>query len=151
ELARRVRELARAEGATLYMTMLAAFQSLLQRYSGQEDFAVGSPMSCRRPEVMGVVGYFANPAVLRANLAGRPPFQELLARTRRTVLDGIEHQDYPFPLLVEELRPTRDPSRSPLFQVAFAWEKPHGLTEVARADSQNDDAVTRIRVGDLVL
>jgi amino acid adenylation domain-containing protein len=112
------------------MTVLAGFQVLLQRYSGQEDIVVGSPTAGRlRPEWRKLVGYFVNPVVLRANLAGNPTFRDFLTQVRGTVLGAVEHQDYPFPLLVERLQPARDPSRSPLFQVNFAWEKPAGGVE----------------------
>ena len=119
-----LRALAKTAGTTPYMTLLAAFQVLLLRYTAQEDILVGSPMIGRnRGELEKIVGYFVNPVVLRTDLSGNPSFLELLGRVRRVVLEALEHQDFPFPLLVERLQPERDPSRSPLFQVAFVWDK----------------------------
>ncbi len=117
------RKLARQEGATVYMTLLAAFQVLLHRYSGQDDFAVGSPNAGRtRAELEGLIGFFVNTLVLRADLRGDPSFRELLARTRATALESYSHQDLPFERLVEALQPDRDATRAPLFQVMFALQ-----------------------------
>jgi amino acid adenylation domain-containing protein len=123
ELADGLRALGQAEGTTLYMTLLAGFQTLLARYSGQEDFALGTPVANRnRRETEELIGFFVNTLVLRADLSGQPTFRELLARTRRTALAALDHQDLPFERLVEELHPDRDLSRHPLFQVLFALE-----------------------------
>jgi non-ribosomal peptide synthetase component F len=116
-----VKALSREEGATLYMALLAAFQALLHRYSGQDDFAVGSPVAGRsRPELEGLIGFFVNTLVLRADTAGDPSFRELLRRTKRTAIDAYAHQDLPFERLVSALRPDRESGRSPLFQVMFS-------------------------------
>src|SRR5205085_330447 len=124
----------RARGATLYMTLLAAFQTLLHRYTGSDDVSVGSPLAGRgRGELAGVVGYFVSPVVMRASLAGDPTFEEFLGRVRQVVLGAFEHQDYPFPLLVERLHPQRDPARSPLFQVMFVLQRSHLLDEAGLA------------------
>jgi amino acid adenylation domain-containing protein/non-ribosomal peptide synthase protein (TIGR01720 family) len=113
-----LRELSRQEGATLFMTMLAAFMVLLSRYSGQEDIAVGSPMANRnRTEIEGLIGFFVNTLVLRGDLRGEPSFVELLGRVRKVCVAAYAHQDLPFEKLVEELQPQRDLSRNPLFQV----------------------------------
>ncbi len=123
ELTKRVKALAQANQATLYMTLLAAFQALLHRWAGQSDLLVGSPSAGRgRARLSGVVGYFVNPVVLRSNAGSDPAFSDFLGATRRSVLGAFEHQDYPFPTLVERLQPERDPSRSPLFQVMFALQ-----------------------------
>jgi amino acid adenylation domain-containing protein len=115
----------RRTGATPYMTFLAAYATLLHRYSGQDDLLIGSPFGCRdRPGLEGLVGYVANPVVLRADLHGNPMFTSLLGRVKETVLAALVHQDFPFALLVERLRPARDLSHTPLFQVSFAWEQP---------------------------
>src|SRR5262249_18519005 len=99
-LARALRERARAEGVTLFTLMLAAFQTLLHRYSAQNDFLVGAPAAGGgRPEFQRVAGDFVNMVVLRADLSGNPPFRELLGQVRRTVLEALQHQDFPFPLL----------------------------------------------------
>src|SRR5947209_16767647 len=98
------RSLARHEGVTRFMTLLAVFQVLLSRYTGQEDLTVGCPMTHRtRAEVAGVIGFFANMMVLRAQLSGSPSFRELLKRTREVALGAYAHQDLPFEQLVAEL------------------------------------------------
>jgi amino acid adenylation domain-containing protein len=118
-----IQALSRREGATLFMTLLAGFQTLLHRYTGQDDFVVGSPIAGRnRAEVEGLIGLFINTLVFRGDLSGDPSFRELLARARKTALDAYEHQDLPFEKLVEELNPDRDLSRSPLFQVMLAFQ-----------------------------
>ncbi len=132
EIVQGIQELARAEHVTPYTLLLAVFQVLLHRYSGQTDIVVGSPMSGRtRSEFQSVVGYFVNPVALRADLSGDPIFSEFLAQTRQRVLEGMAHQDYPFPLLVETLRVHRDPSHSPVFDVLFNLQKIERLTSVA--------------------
>ncbi len=123
-LTAKLRNLARAEGTTLYMVLLGAFQTLLHRYTEQAEFVVGSPTAVRDSAALAsVVGYFVNPLPLRADLSGNPSFVELLARVRRTVLDAFAHEDFPFALLVERLQPERDPSRSPLFQHMFVMQQ----------------------------
>ncbi|WP_018267988.1 non-ribosomal peptide synthetase, partial [Methylosinus sp. LW4] len=119
-LADRLKSLAREQGATLFMVLLAAFQLLLSRYSGQSDICVGAPTANRRRvELEGLIGFFVNTLVLRADLSGDPSFVTLLERVREAALGAQEHQDLPFERLVEELRPARDMSRSPLFQAMF--------------------------------
>ena len=126
DLVRRLKALAASEGTTLYSVLLAAFQVQLGRYTGQEDFLVGCPFAGRsRPGFEDVIGYFINMLPLRADLSGDPPFPALLRRVGATVLDALQHQDYPFPLLVERLIVERDPSRAPLVQVSFTLEKAH--------------------------
>jgi amino acid adenylation domain-containing protein len=115
--------LSQQSGASLFMTLVAAFQTLLYRYTGQEDVAIGSPIANRhRSEVEGLIGFFVNSLVLRSDLSGNPTFRELLNRVRTVALEAYEHQDLPFEKLVEELDPDRDLSRNPLFQVAFALQ-----------------------------
>ncbi|MBW4459828.1 MAG: amino acid adenylation domain-containing protein [Nodosilinea sp. WJT8-NPBG4] len=110
-------------GASLFMTLLAVFQTLLYRYTGQEDIAIGSPIANRhRSEVEGLIGFFVNSLVMRSDLSGNPTFRELLEQVRQVALGAYEHQDLPFEKLVEELDPDRDLSRNPLFQVAFALQ-----------------------------
>ncbi len=120
DLTRGLKELRRREQTTLFTTLLAAFQVLLYRCSGQEDIAVGVPIAGRtRPKLEVLIGFFVNMLVLRADLSGEPSFREYLARVRRQTRDAYAHQDLPFAKLVEELAPRRDPSRNPLFQVSF--------------------------------
>ncbi|HEX6291348.1 MAG TPA: amino acid adenylation domain-containing protein, partial [Herpetosiphonaceae bacterium] len=116
-------QLSQQAGVTLFMTLLAAWQTLLARYSGQTDIAVGTPIAGRvRPELDGLIGFFVNTLVLRTDLAGNPSFAALLERVRAVCLDAYAHQDLPFELLVEQVQPARDTSRTPLFQVMFVLQ-----------------------------
>ncbi|MCW2882567.1 MAG: non-ribosomal peptide synthetase [Sphaerisporangium sp.] len=118
-----LRALASGLGVTLYMIVLSTWQALLGRYTGQEDFAVGSPVAGRpRPELENMVGCFVNMLTMRADLSGDPTFKELLLRTRESALDAYAHQDLPFERLVQELNLPRDVSRPPLFQTIFAMQ-----------------------------
>jgi len=115
-----LKALSQREGVTLFMTMLAAFQTLLHRYSGQDDIIVGTPIANRtRVETEGLIGYFANMLALRTDLSGDPSFLDLLRRVRESALGAYAHQDLPFEQLVEALELERDLSRNPLFQVLF--------------------------------
>ncbi len=118
-----LRESGRASGVTLFMQILAAFEILLQRWTGQDALLVGSPIAGRaRAEVQGLIGFFVNTLVLRGDLAGDPTVAELLGRVRRTALAAFSHQELPFGRLVEELQPERDLSRSPLVQAMFVLQ-----------------------------
>jgi natural product biosynthesis luciferase-like monooxygenase protein/amino acid adenylation domain-containing protein len=120
ELSESLVQLSQKEGVTLFMLLLAAFQTLLHRYSGQEDVLVGSPIAGRtRVETENLIGVFLNMLVLRGDLSGDPTFRELLKRVRKTALEAYGHQDVPFEKLVDALQPQRDLSRSPLIQVMF--------------------------------
>lgn len=120
ELTSELRMLSRREGVTLFMTLLAAFQVLLHRYTRQDDIVVGSPTAGRkRPELEGLIGFFVNMIVMRTRLSGELTFLEVLKRVRDVALEAYAHQDMPFEKLVEKLQPSRDLSRNPLFQVAF--------------------------------
>lgn len=124
ETKRKVDALARRAAATPFMLLLAAYYLLLARLTGKRDVLVGSPVAGRdSAEWARTLGYFVNPLVLRGDLGGDPTFIELLERTRRTVLGAFRHGDYPLSALVDQLRPDRDASRSPLFQVMFTFHK----------------------------
>jgi amino acid adenylation domain-containing protein/non-ribosomal peptide synthase protein (TIGR01720 family) len=122
-LTKSLRDLGKREGATLFMTLLATFQVLLSRYSGQQDVVVGTPIANRtHNEVEGLIGFFVNTLALRGDLSGDPSFRELLARTREVSLGAFAHQDLPFERLVDELQPERSMSHSPIFQVVFSMQ-----------------------------
>ncbi len=122
-LAASLQALTHQAGGTLFMTLLAAFQVLLSRYSGQDDFVVGTPIAGRtRAETEDLIGLFLNTLALRADLSGDPTFLELLGRVRETCLGAYAHQDLPFDQLVEALRPERDLSHNPLFQVMCTFQ-----------------------------
>ncbi|EYF05472.1 Malonyl CoA-acyl carrier protein transacylase [Chondromyces apiculatus DSM 436] len=126
DLTRSLRMLASRHGATLHTTLLASFQVLLHRYTGQQRIIVGSVASGRsRTEFSSISGDFVNPIAIDGDLSGDPTFLAYLERAQAVALGALDHQDYPFARLVERLRPPRDPSRSPIFQVAFVLQQPH--------------------------
>ena len=150
ETTNRLKQLAREQSATIFMVLLASFQLVLARYSGQDDISVGTDVANRNAvETEGSIGFFVNQLVLRTRVDPNENFRELLARVRRTSLDAIDHQDIPFERLVEALAPQRDLGRSPLFQAKLvmhtapqrSWRIP-GLEirqlRMARASSQLD-------------
>ncbi len=138
--------LAHRLGATPFMVLLAGFETLLARVSGQEDVTVGSPIANRnRLETEGLIGFFVNTLALRLDLSGDPPFEEVVRRAREVTLGAYAHQDVPFEKLVEELVPARDPSRTPVFQVLFALQNtPMGTLELPglRIEAQRVDTGT---------
>ncbi|ECG8522093.1 amino acid adenylation domain-containing protein [Salmonella enterica subsp. diarizonae] len=120
-----LRALAQRQGVTLYMVLLAAFQVVLSRWSGQDDVVVGSPVAGRMlAETEPMIGFFANTLALRGDLSGDPSFETLLHRTRQTALEAYENQDVPFERIVEALQPVRDLSRQAIFQVMFGLYSP---------------------------
>ncbi|AOW98744.1 non-ribosomal peptide synthetase [Moorena producens PAL-8-15-08-1] len=124
ELTEKLKALSQASGATLYMTLLAAWATLLYRYSSNDDIAIASPIANRtRPEMEPLIGFFANIIVLRNDLSGNPSFLELLARVRSCAMEAYANQDVPCEQLVEVLKPERSLSHSPLFQVMFVFQQ----------------------------
>ncbi|MDY7076205.1 MAG: amino acid adenylation domain-containing protein [Chloroflexota bacterium] len=122
-LSEAIKTLSRQEEVSLFMTLLAALQTLLYRYTGQDDISVGTPIANRnRVEIAGLIGFFVNTLVLRTYLAGDPSFRELLGRVREVAMGAYTHQDVPFEMLVDELQPERDMSHTPLFQVMLALQ-----------------------------
>ncbi len=119
----RARELAREEGTTPFVVLVAAFFTLLHRYCGLDDLVIGSPDANRRHDaVSSMFGFFVNMMVLRGDVSGDPTFRELVQRVRRVALDAHAHGDLPFNKLVDAVNPTRDPARSPVFQIVFAQQ-----------------------------
>ncbi|MFP5289102.1 MAG: condensation domain-containing protein, partial [Thermoanaerobaculia bacterium] len=151
-LAAEVRSLGAGRGATLFMTLLAAFQAILARWTRQEDFAVGSPTAGRPvPEMAGLVGYFVNPVALRADLSGDPAFADHLDRVRQRVLEGLEHAGFPFALLAERLRPVRDPARPPIFQTMFVLQRGRPQDDPGLAAFALGEDGTRVTLGGIEL
>ncbi|WP_316528609.1 non-ribosomal peptide synthetase/type I polyketide synthase [Kitasatospora brasiliensis] len=129
ELADDLRELARSRRSTLFMVLLTAFAGVLQRYAGQDEIVVGTPVANRAEGTEDLIGFFVNTLALRLDLSGEPDFDEALGRVRSTALDAYEHQQLPFEVLVQELNPQRDTSRNPLFQVLVEFEN-HAVFEL---------------------
>ncbi|HEX2202233.1 MAG TPA: amino acid adenylation domain-containing protein, partial [Longimicrobium sp.] len=134
-----LRALGRTEGATLFMVVLAAFEVLLARHTGQADFVIGTPIAGRtRPELEGLIGFFINTLALRATLGDDPAFRALLARVRESTLQAYAHQDLPFERLVDELQPERDPSRPPAVQVMIVLQNaPDGGVALAGVEVED--------------
>ena len=152
ERAEAVHRLAAAHGCTPFVALLAAWQAVLSRWSGQEEFLTGAPMAGRSAREWGeVVGYFVNLVPLRADLAGDPATGELMARTRGIVLDALEHQDLPFALLTERLQPERDPSRPPLVAATLTYEKAPAPELAALAAFAVGVPGARLDLGGLIL
>ncbi|MFN8596438.1 MAG: amino acid adenylation domain-containing protein, partial [Anaerolineae bacterium] len=122
-ISRQLAAIAKAHDTSLHVVLLTAFEVLLQRYSGQSEFLIGYPKASRTQQWADAIGYFVNSVPLKADLSNTPTFIELLKRTQLTVLAAFQHDTYPLSMLVERLQPARDLSRSPLFQVMFAWQK----------------------------
>ncbi len=152
QLTAQLKALALANDATLFMTLLAAFKVLLYRYTGQEDLLVGSPTAGRHSaQFASTVGYFVNPVVLRTSPNGALSFTEFLLRVRHTTLAAFAHQEYPFALLVKQLQPERDPSRSPLFQAMFTLNKAQLSGEEAMGAFSLGEAGAQMNLGGLPL
>ena len=150
ELTGKIKQIGQEQGATLYMTLMAAFQVLLHRYSAQTEFVVGSPASGRsRIETANIVGYFVNPLVIRAIVSGAESFNDVLLRTRQTVIKALDHESYPFPLLVKQLQPERDTSRSPIFQVLFVLQRTNMLARASIAPFLMNAEGSSMKLGEL--
>ena len=140
ELGQALKEISRQEGMTLYMSLLAAFQILLHRYSQQDEVVFGTAVSNRHSaELEGLLGPFVNTLVLRGDLSGNPSFRELMHKARDVAVGAFSHQDLPFELLVEHLKPERDRSRTPLFQILFVVHQYSGSEELALAGTNTVD------------
>jgi amino acid adenylation domain-containing protein len=123
DLSEDIKALSRSEGTTLFMTLMAAFNTLLHCYAGQDDIAIGTDIANRnRVETEGVIGFFVNQLVIRTDLSGNPTFRNLLGRVRQVTMDAYDHQDMPFDQLVATLNPERDLRRTPLFQSKFVLQ-----------------------------
>ena len=152
ELTSRLKALAREQGATLVMILMAAYQALLYRYTGQQDLIVGCATSNRnRVEMSHIVGFFTNLLALRCRPSPNLPFTGLLAQTRRTMLDAFNHQEYPFPLVVKRLQPERDASRQPIFQTLFVFHKTPLLNEEGIGAFALEESGAQMKLGQLLL
>jgi amino acid adenylation domain-containing protein len=155
DLLEALRALGRREGTTLFMTLLAAFQVLLSRYTGQDDIVVGTPIAGRtRAEVEGLIGFFVNTLVVRVRTEAGLSFREVLGRVRESCLGAYAHQDVPFEKLVEELHPERSLSHNPLFQVMFVFQSltaKESPLPVGAAQGKNGQAGTGTAKFDLTL
>src|SRR5262249_14387259 len=149
DVADRLAELARDEGTTLFTVLLATYFVFLHRYTGQTDLLVGSPVSGRPPRFAAMLGYFVNMLVMRADLAERPTFSAFLRQVRQTVLEALEQQHYPFPLLVEQLQRSRDASRSPLFQTCLVLLQSQRAELRAKGPLVMSQASSQVKVGEL--
>ncbi len=150
ELTRKIKALGEANGATLFMTLLAAYDFLLQRHTGQDDVLVGCPTTGRsRAEFTATVGDIVNPVVVRGDLSGAPTFLEFLGRVRAAVLGAFDDQDYPFAELVRTIQPRRDPSRSPIFQTMFVMKKAQLLQKEGLTDFLMEQNEARIDLAGL--
>ncbi len=145
--------LSREQGATLFMTLLAAFLALLSRLSGQDDILVGTPIAGRnRAETEDLIGFFVNTLVIRGDLSGNPTFRDFLGRVRERSLEAYAHQDLPFEKLVEQLHPERDLAHPPLFQVMFAFENyPIAFPKAGGLSIENVEFETQVSNFDLTL
>jgi amino acid adenylation domain-containing protein len=143
----------RREGVTMFMTLLAVFNTLLSRYAGQDDIVVGTPIANRgRREVEGLIGFFVNTLALRTDLAGNPSFKELLRRVREAAIGAYIHQDMPFDKLVDELQPTRNLNRQPLFQVMIVHQNAQaGVLEMPGLTITSLETETETSQFDLIL
>ncbi|MGE5334111.1 MAG: amino acid adenylation domain-containing protein [Nitrososphaerota archaeon] len=145
DLAARLRQLAEIRHVALYTVLLTAFQTLLHRYTGQDDVLVGFPKAGRTHAFARVVGYFVNSVVTRADFSENPRFGDLLQANQRAIEDGTAHDWFPFAQLVQRLRPSREFGRSPIFQAMFSWQKTTALLPREQAGSlareKGDDAI----------
>ena len=124
DVTNRLRGFAESESTTLFMALAAGFFTLMHRYTGQTDLILGMPTAARTPETEGIMGYFLNLLPVRVDLSGNPTFREMLHRVRASVLDALEHGSVPLLRLLEEVRPARDDSRNPIFQIMISLEPP---------------------------
>jgi amino acid adenylation domain-containing protein len=145
-----LRDLAAAEGTTLFVVLLAVFQTLVHRYSGEPDVLIGVPSSGRADSRLhDVVGYFVNPLLIRSQISDVSSFTEHLRNTKETMLGALAHQDMPFPVLVERLRLQREASRPPGYQLMFSLTNPHLLGAEGLGALQTGRGGARMRIGDL--
>ncbi|HZN08580.1 MAG TPA: condensation domain-containing protein, partial [Pyrinomonadaceae bacterium] len=143
-LSHQVRKFASSHGVTPFMVLLSVFAAVLQRYSGHEEIVIGIPVANRtRTELEGLIGFFVNSLVLRIDLKGDPSFSEIVDRVREVSLAAYAHQDLPFEKLVEELHPSRDPSRNPLFQVTFQLINTPSVQDISSSENSTTIHVQR--------
>ena len=148
----RLEAIAAKNGTTLYALLIAIYKVMLYHYTGQDDIIIGTPTTGRtRPEYAPLIGYFVNPVAIRSQLDGNESFESYLGRMRDIVLDALEHQDYPLNLLVEKLHPKRDPSRTPVFQNMFVYQKAYLLHESGMSGLAVAEDGGKMTLGDIEL
>jgi amino acid adenylation domain-containing protein len=151
-LTEKLKRLSEENHTTLYATLLAVFNVLIFRYTGQTDIILGSPTTGRTsPEYAGILGYFVNPVPIRSKPDGTETFQHFLHQVRDTVVEALDHQDFPFNMLVESLHPRRDPSRSPIFQHMFVYQKAYLLHESGMSGLAVAEEGGVMQLGDVTL
>jgi len=152
ETTARLNDIAKTHGTTLYALLIAIYKMMLYHYTGQKDIVIGTPTTGRtKPEYAPLLGYFVNPVAIRSQLNGDEPFDRYLNRMRDIVLDALEHQAYPFNLLVEKLQPKRDPSRTPVFQIMFVYQKAYLLHESGMSGMAVSEDGGKMTLGDIEL
>jgi len=152
EIQSKLEKIAEENSTTLYTLLLAAFKILLFRYSGQSDLVIGTPTTGRTStEYSGVLGYFVNPVAIRSSIDGNSPFLEYLSQIKKAVFEALDHQDYPFNLLVEKIQPQRDPSRSPVFQMMFVYQRSHLLHDSGMSEAAVFEGSSQMKLGDIIL
>ncbi|HEX2961922.1 MAG TPA: condensation domain-containing protein, partial [Ignavibacteriales bacterium] len=150
KITNRLKTIVRDENSTLYIVLLAAFNILLSKYTHQDEIILGSPAAGRNhSELENIVGYFVNSMVIRSRINEGTSFKEYLRNLRKVVLEALDHQDYPFSLLVEKMQHYRGASRSPFFDVMFVLERPHLLKELGLAGFIISDSGAKINIGGL--
>ncbi len=152
ELTTKLKDLALKQSGTLFTVLLSAFNSLLYRYTSQEEIIVGTPTTGRTsPEYAPILGYFVNPVAIRSKNKGQQTFEAYLNEMNVTMREALDHQDYPFNLVVEKLQPRRDPSRTPIFQIMFVYQKAYLLHESGMSGMAVEGEGGSMKLGDITL
>ncbi len=148
----KLKTLSEKHNITLYTLLIAAYNILLHRYTGQDDLIIGTPASGRtRSEYSNILGYFVNPVAIRSILNGSQKFSDYIKTMKKEVTESLENQDYPFSYLVEQIHPDRDPSRTPVFQTMFVYQRAYMMHEAGMTDLAVEEEGGQLKLGDFVL